>query len=149
MREDDLEEAEPADFDNVEKRVQEVMTQVMSGEVDIGVEERQIDIDNRTAVTTVVEKRVGVRKGRGANLAPLSFLRGARESYFSLSCSELDLVVMGQLMAGMNDNPSTDTVTHKARTRQRVSCNFQHQGNPICDKMFRFFTLLVKPGTKT
>ena len=144
MIEDDLEEAEPADFNNVEERVQEVMTQVISGEVDIGVEERQIDIDERTAVTTMVEKTCGCKKGKGCKPCSSQFsadyVVSTRESCFSLSCSELDLVVMGQLMAGMNDNPSTDTVTHKARIRQRVSCNFQHQGNPICEKMFRFFS---------
>ena len=49
------------------------------------------------------------------------------------------MAVMGQLMAAMNDNTTTNTMSrHRAKDRQRVTCSFRHQGKQICEKMFRF-----------
>ena len=42
--------------------VQEVMTQVTSEEMYVGIEERQVDVDERATVTTMVESTCGCRK---------------------------------------------------------------------------------------
>jgi hypothetical protein len=49
------------------------------------------------------------------------------------------MVVMGQLMDGMDDD--TRTTPHnrnRDRDRQRTAYTFHHQGKQVCEKMFRF-----------
>ena len=59
------EEAELEDFVDVEERVQEVMTQVVSGERDVGIEERQLDTDEKTTTATFSQATCGCKKGIG------------------------------------------------------------------------------------
>ena len=49
------------------------------------------------------------------------------------------MVVMGQLMAGMNDDYRT-TPHHRNREREtdRAAFTFHHQGKQVCEKMFPF-----------
>ena len=68
----DQEEAEPEEFDDVEGRVHEVIMQVVPGERDVRVEERQMDVDESTAAIAFMQSQVGARKGSGPNLAPPS-----------------------------------------------------------------------------
>ena len=49
------------------------------------------------------------------------------------------MVVMGQLMAGMNSDTTTNPLSRNvAKERQRASYTFYHQGKPVCERMFRF-----------
>ena len=50
----------------MEERVHEVMTQVASGERDVGIEERQVDMDEKTVVTTFMQSTCGCKKGPGS-----------------------------------------------------------------------------------
>lgn len=53
------------------------------------------------------------------------------------------MVVISQLMAGMNNDTTTNTICgHLAKESQRVSCSFHHQGKPICKKMLKYFHTL-------
>ena len=52
--------------ETLEERVQEVMTQVISGEADVGIEERQVDVDERGTVTALMEATCGCKKGLGS-----------------------------------------------------------------------------------
>lgn len=140
---------EAEDFDDVEERVHEVMTQVVSGsgERDVRIEERQMDVDERTAVTAFIQSTCGCKKGLGSKPCVSQFsadhLQSVRASCFELTRSELDMVVMGQLMAGMNDEKTTNTASgHRGKDRQRASCSFHHQGKPICEKTFKFLHTL-------
>ena len=66
-----------------------------------------------------------------------------RASCSELTRSELDMVVMGQMMAGMNDDTTTNSESrHRAKVRQRVAITFHHQGKQICERMFRFLHTL-------
>ena len=61
----------------------EVMEQVISGQADVAIEERQVDIDERASVAAMTETTCGCRKGIGSApvLAPLMSVQA--------SCSEL------------------------------------------------------------
>ena len=49
------------------------------------------------------------------------------------------MVVMGQLMAGMNDETTTSSASHHlSKNRQKTASIFHHQGKQICEKTFRF-----------
>ena len=126
----------------MEEWVQEVMTQVISGEADVGIEGRQVDVDERGTVTALMEATCGCKKGLGSQPCSSQFsgdnLMSVRASCSELTHSELNMAVMGQLMAAMNDDTTTNTSRHRAKDRQRVACSFRHQGKQICEKMFRF-----------
>jgi hypothetical protein len=61
----DHEEAEEGDFD-VEKWAHEVMSLVASDEAHVGIEEQQVDVDERATVTTLMESTCGCKKGIGS-----------------------------------------------------------------------------------
>ena len=139
----DLEEAELDNFENVEERLHEVMTQVASGERDVGIEERQVDMDEKTVVTTFMQSTCGCKKGLGSSpcspLFSVDHLLSVRGSCSELTCSELDMVVMGQLMAGVNDETTTSSASHHlSKQCQKTASIFHHQGKQICEKTFRF-----------
>ena len=97
---------------DAEERVHEVMGQVISGEADVGIEERQVDIDERASVVAMTETTCGCKKGIGCRPCSSQFstdqIMSVRASCSELTRSELDMVVMGQLMAGMNDDSRTN-----------------------------------------
>lgn len=66
--EGDEEEVEEGGFVDGEQHVHEVMAWVISGEAEIGIEERQVDIhvDERASVTALLEATCGRRKGNGS-----------------------------------------------------------------------------------
>lgn len=85
----------------------EVMGQVISEQVDVGIQERQIDIDERAGVVAMTEMKCGCKKGIGCQPCSSQFstdqIMSVRASCSELTRSELDMLVMGQLMAaGMN-----------------------------------------------
>jgi hypothetical protein len=115
----DHEEAEEGDFD-VEKWAHEVMSLVASDEAHVGIEEQQVDVDERATVTTLMESTCGCKKGIGSKPCSSQFstdhLLSVRASCSELTRSELDMVVMGQLMAGMNDD--TRTTPHRKNIKK-------------------------------
>ena len=102
-----------------------------------------MDVNESTAVAAFMQSTCGCKKGLGSKPCSSQFsadhLLSVRASCFELTCSELDMVVMGQLMAGMNDDTTTNTASgHRGKDCQRASCTFHHQGKPICEKVFKF-----------
>ena len=91
------------------------MARVISGEADVGIEERQVDIDERASVTALLEATCGCKKGNSSRPCSAQFtsdhVLSVRASCSELTRSELDMVVMGQLMAGMNDDPKTNPLS--------------------------------------
>ena len=140
-------EVQPGEFKDVEEHVQEEMTPVMSG-ADVVVEERRVDVDERT-VSALVESTCGCKKGVGSIACSSQYstdhLMSVRAFCFELTRSELDMVVMRQLMVGMNNDTTTNTASgHRGKNRQRVTCSFNHCGKPICENMFRFLHTIGK-----
>lgn len=57
------EAAEPEDLEDLEEMVYEILMQVVYGERDVGIEDRQVDVDERTTVTTLYAVYMWVHKG--------------------------------------------------------------------------------------
>ena len=115
----------------------EVMKHLISGQADVDIEERQVDIDERASMVAMTETTCDRRKGIGSRPCSSQFSTDHLISVRA-SCSELDMVVMGQLMAGMNDSRTTSHHRNRERDRQRAAYTFHHQGKQVCEKMFRF-----------
>ena len=84
----------------------------------------------------------GCRKGGGGKQCCTQFSReyilSVRQSCAELVRSELDLVILGQLLAFTNRSPGTVTTSrHAAGERERPSTAFCHQGKQVCVKTFR------------
>ena len=82
---------------------------------------------------------LGVDESCGMEDCPLLFFKSdiesARLSCFALSHSELDMVVLGQIMAKSNisiDYFKTFSISAKKYTK------YFHQGKAVCPSMFRF-----------
>ena len=74
--------------------------------MDVGIEERQVGIDERTNVMVIIETCVAARKESG----PIS----CHCDYLALSLPELNIVVMGQLMDDDTRN------NHTPETERRI-----------------------------
>ena len=62
-----------------------------------------------------------------------------RSQYASLSHAELDMPLLGQLMAASNNSNTVMTVSgHSESTRKKVHMWYSHQGVSACSTMFRF-----------
>ena len=69
----------------------------------------------------------------------LDHVLGMRSKCCELSRNDLDMILLGQLMAGMNlsDNVVSES-GHRAVSRQYSLTNFSHGGRRVCGGMFRF-----------
>ena len=61
-----------------------------------------------------------------------------RLSFRALSSSEMDMALMGQLMAFSNTNSFTSSFHKTPHERSRSHTVYYHQGKSICNVMFRF-----------
>ena len=90
----------------------------------------------------MTDETCGCKKSVGSQPCSSQFstdhLLSVGASCSELTRSELDMVVMGQLMAGMNDDSSTNPHSRNREDRQRASYTLHHQGKQVCEKMFRF-----------
>ena len=66
-------------------------------------------------------------------------MTSVRESCAELTNSELDMAILGQLMASTNTSTLVSTVArHQEAEQQRAYTSFLHQGKIVCASMFRF-----------
>ena len=71
-----------------------------------------------------------------------------RSFCLELSRSELDMVLLGQMMASMNFSNTIGTESrHAETTRQRPRTFHSHQGKAVCAQTFRFLHTVGKYGT--
>ena len=109
--------------------------------INLDPEPRQVDLDEEASIASFMATTCGCH-GRQA-YGPCSawftstYVLSVRASCSELSHSELDLAVMGQLLAGMATTSTARTTHHSTQLRQRSSCTYMHNGNQICEKMFR------------
>ena len=69
----------------------------------------------------------------------LQYVKDFRASCAELSSSELDMAIMGQLLAGLNNSSCVSTdARHAESARINSYITLKHQGNPVCINMFRF-----------
>ena len=76
----------------------------------------------------------------------LEYVTSVRRRCAELSRGELDMAILGQVMASTNINVTVSTVArHQEAEQQRVYTSFSHQGKPVCTQMFLFLHTI---GTK-
>jgi hypothetical protein len=98
---------------------------------------RHTDTEEEDTVSTFTSTGCGYHKLKGAPCSQQFSLSYVEE--FRGTCAELDMVIMGQLMAGMNTSDIVSTLgRHKDDDREKCYTTFTHQGKPVCLRMFRF-----------
>ena len=107
----------------------------------VTVTSRPTDTEVAT-VSTFMSTGCGCHKRKGSPCCQqfsLSYVEEFRASCAELTPAELDMVIMGQLMAGMNTSDIVSTLAqHKEDDREKCYTTFTHKGKPVCLKMFRF-----------
>ena len=111
-------------------------------DVDI-VEDRQLDSDEQDSVCSFVTATCGCNKGSKSRQCSQKFtadyILSVRASCAELAGHELDMAIMGQLLACMNTQPVIGpSHRHSLKDRQKYFTSYFHHGQPICEKMFCF-----------
>ena len=108
----------------------------------VTVTSRPTDTEEVATVSTFMSTGCGCHKLKGSPCSrqfSLSYVEEFRASCAELIPAELDMVIMGQLVAGMNTSDIVSTLArHKEDDREKCYTTFTHQGKPVCLKMFRF-----------
>ena len=75
----------------------------------------------------------------------MEYLTSVRASCLELSHGELDMAIMGQLIAGMNTSPMVSVAArHKEVDREKMYTALFYQGKPVCLRMFQFIHTVGK-----
>jgi hypothetical protein len=135
-------------MDDTDQLVQEALTLVPPG-VEVPIDFMPSDYDEDWVVEDFKQQGCGCKLWKGK---PCSgqfctlYVKLSRLNFTELTTHELDLVIMGQLLA--NNNNSLTVVTesrHQLMERKKAYTTFYHQGRRVCPTMFRF---LHRIGTK-
>ena len=137
-------EAEVAEVEiavaEVDAEVTEALAHVSSIS-DINVELSSHDIQEKDSVVTFMEAGCHCKlwNGKGCSLqySP-SEVEEVRLICLALSKSELDMVVMGQIMANSNSSAITEASKHLPLARKKKYTKYFHQGKAVCPAMFHF-----------
>jgi len=101
------------------------------------VDESEEDAKEEMLIQKFVENGCGCNLGSSKNQCSYNItinqFRAVRSNMAELTHDELDLVIMGQVMAG-----TFQESTFRSETRQRGYTTFFHQGSRICQKTFLF-----------
>ena len=92
--------------------------------------EREVDIREERKLTDFLQAGCGCPDSCWKNFDP-SYLRATRTSLLELSSHELDMVLMGQIMAGTYCGESTSSNKRNTRERQRNFTTFSHGGMKV------------------
>ena len=135
---DDPEEEEPVRADPTAAEI--VQAGVAQGQLDVTtvpIDQRDLDVTEEQLIQEFV--RDGCKCDLGPSRTPCSssitvdHLRAVRCQMADLTHDELDLVVMGQVMAGC-----FSSATFRKEERSRSFTIFHHNGARICQKTFLF-----------
>ena len=126
---------------DTEEEVEEAMSRIILGE-DVPIELRPCDIDEDRLVEEFMSKECGCLKNEGKAYSTrfsVSYVKERRLSFKCLTKEQLDMLLLGQLIAPTD----TDTTTsgknrNKSGERQKLYTSHFHCGQAICRKMFMF-----------
>ena len=94
---------------------------------DIGVSQRPTDIEEETACQTFFNQGCGCQ-ARCSEQFPELHYRAIRNDMAELSKQEMDLVIMGQLLATTRAGDSTSALRHPSKERDHSYTQFMHNG---------------------
>ena len=116
--------------------------QTAQAQLEMPLEPLPSDIQEEKVISDFILAGCGCKKGGGGKQCYTQFsqeyILSVRQSCAVLTRSELDLAILGQLLAFTNRSPGVVTASrHVAGERERPSTSFYHQGKQVCVKMFR------------
>ena len=143
-------EGEVEDVDEDEEPVRDeqtaeavVIAGIQCGQLDtdsVSIDRRDLDVSKEAIIQQYVQHGckcdLGPNKSPCSTLFPVEHFRSVRCQMAELSHDELDLVVMGQIMAGCF---SSETSAHRDQERGKTYTLFHHNGKRVCQKTFLFF----------
>ena len=119
------------------------MLEVMrhSSDSEMFVDHREKDISDAQSISLFMIHECSCRKFKGKPCSfqfSLEHVQEVRLSFQEMTKSELDLVILGELVANCNNLPKTSSLTNSEKDRKNLYSNHHHQGRPICLDMFIF-----------
>lgn len=123
---------------NTDERVREAMEGLHTLTDEVTITSLPTDVAEKERVSGFMTSGCGCNK-RCSQQFSLEYVTAVRASCAELSHCELDMAILGQLMAGMNSSSTVSTsARHKEGERHKSYTSFSHQGKPVCLCMFRF-----------
>ena len=142
LSDEDSDEQDGLHVVDTEERVREAMASLHTAACEITITSLPTDIEEGETTSSFMASECGCSKVNGKPCSKqfsLEYVASVRATCAELSHSELDMAVMGQLMAGMNTSPTVSVVAwHKEDERDKVYTALSHQGKPVCLRMFQF-----------
>ncbi len=121
---------------SIESTVSQAMSNLLASDVE--VEHTRSEVEEKELVIYFLRVGCGCHLWNGNNCSrqfTQEHVEEVRSQCASLSNNELDMVLLGQLMAASN---SRDTISKQPKiTRLKFYTRFFHQSQVICTKMFR------------
>ena len=140
---EESESEEEGDGLTTEQQVQEAL-QNLSSASDIQVELRPCDRTEELLVAQFAMEGCGCNNKCSAQFS-MVYIRDMRAQCYDLSHGELDLVILGQLVASTNVSDKVVAESgHLEKERQRQYTTFHHAGKIVCKKTFRFLHTVGK-----
>ena len=122
--------------------------QRLSSACDISLEMRPCDAMEEQLVTRFAIEGCGCKKKCSSQFSADHF-RDMRAQCYELSHSELDMVLLGQLVASTNSSDGVVTMSgHLKQERRKQYTIYHHAGKTVCGKTFRFLHTVGKKRLK-
>ena len=122
---------------STDQQVQEALQNLTSAR-DIQVLLRPCDTEEEEMVAQFASAGCGCSKKCSSQFS-VDYVRDIRAQYYDLTRSELDMVLLGQLMASTNTSEKVVVESgHLEAERKRAYTTFYHAGKVVCGKTFRF-----------
>lgn len=105
------------------------------------------DEEEKLLISQFMTAGCGCTKARGTQCCEqfsLEHVTSSRECCEELTSLELNMVILGQLVACIHTGSAVSTMSHKESNRQKAYTSLSHQGKPVCHKMSRFLHAIVK-----
>ena len=130
-------ESDEEESPSTEQQVQEALQNLPSAH-DIEVQFRPCDTTEDVMVAQFVSAGCGCSKKCSSQFS-LEYIRDMRAQCYDLTHTELDMVLLGQLVASTNTSGKVVVESgHLGKERQRAYTIFYHAGKVVCGKTFRF-----------
>lgn len=132
---------EPAELVNTDQIVRQALHTARTDLNEVGLELRPSDIAEKRLVDNFLSSGCQCTKAHGGCSSHFSakYVTETRASFAEMSRQDLDMVLLGQLLAFTSISAYTYTSHHlPAGERSKCYTHFFHQGQPICSKMFHF-----------
>ena len=143
----DIPEGSESDDDELttEQQIQEALQNIPSIH-DLEVVLRPCDTNEEELVAEFVSTGCSCSKQCSSQFSS-GYIQDMRAHCLELSRNELDMVLLGQLIASTNtSNKVAKESRHLEKERERAYTTYYHAGKVVCAKTFAFYTQWVRRG---